>query len=119
MSLNNVCRLCFSSINAEHVNLFSDIGIQLNISDIISEHFKCNVNKSIKSILVPIVYYIRFDLFIVSLFLLNIRSVKLIICQMLCVMNAGQQLIHSISYFESLSQQQRRSYVQSLKSKKM
>lgn len=44
MSESNNCRLCFSAENDQNLNIFSDIGIELRMSEIISEHFKCEVN---------------------------------------------------------------------------
>lgn len=45
MAEPNSCRLCFSIGNDQHMNIFSDIGRELKISDIIAEHFKCDVNQ--------------------------------------------------------------------------
>lgn len=43
---SNSCRLCFSTNNDHHMNIFSVIGIEMKMSEIISEHFKCEVNKN-------------------------------------------------------------------------
>lgn len=45
MSLSNVCRLCFSETNGLHMDLFSEIGVEIRMSEIVSEHFKCNVSE--------------------------------------------------------------------------
>lgn len=45
MSNMNSCRLCALS-NDDYLNIFSEIGIELQMREIISEHFKCDVNDS-------------------------------------------------------------------------
>lgn len=45
MSNSNSCRLCFSTENEHYLSIFSDIGIEMKMNEIISEHFKCDVNK--------------------------------------------------------------------------
>lgn len=47
MSVSDVCRLCFSIGNDQKLNIFGDIGIELQMSQIIAEHFKCDVNRLI------------------------------------------------------------------------
>lgn len=40
------CRLCMSTYHGnDHINIFSVIGIEMQMSEIISEHFKCEVIK--------------------------------------------------------------------------
>lgn len=43
----DACRLCFSTENVQLMNIFSVIGIELNIGEVISKHFKCEVNETI------------------------------------------------------------------------
>lgn len=44
---NKSCRLCMSTNNGtDYLNIFSVIGIEMRISEILSEHFKCEVNKN-------------------------------------------------------------------------
>lgn len=45
MERDTLCRLCFTDGQQILVDIFSATGMQLGISDIISEHFKCQVNK--------------------------------------------------------------------------
>lgn len=47
MADNNSCRLCFSSDIFHQMEIFSNIGIELKMKEIISEHFKCEVNKNL------------------------------------------------------------------------
>ncbi|XP_031634974.1 zinc finger protein 91-like [Contarinia nasturtii] len=46
MSDSYPCRLCFSTDTDRHMNIFSDVGIQLKMSEIIGEHFKCEVSEA-------------------------------------------------------------------------
>lgn len=43
MSIENQCRLCFSCDQGEHMNIFRENDLGMKISDIISDHFKCEV----------------------------------------------------------------------------
>lgn len=47
----NYCRLC-ASTNDDHLNIFSEIGIELQMREIISEHFQYDVNYQ--------VYFLKF-----------------------------------------------------------
>lgn len=47
MSESYPCRLCFATDTDRRMNIFSDVGIQLKMSEIICEHFRCEVNKFI------------------------------------------------------------------------
>lgn len=38
------CRLCSSANNSSHINIFSGIGIEMMMCDILSEHFKREVS---------------------------------------------------------------------------
>lgn len=42
------CRLCFSCDNCDdYLNIFGTTGDGLRINDMISEHFRCDVNKTL------------------------------------------------------------------------
>lgn len=47
MSYSTCCRLCFSIDNHSHnhMNIFSVIGMEMKMNEIICEHFKCEVNQ--------------------------------------------------------------------------
>lgn len=45
MATRNVCRLCSMS-GDDYIDIFSEIGINMKLRDIIAEHFKCEVNIS-------------------------------------------------------------------------
>ncbi|XP_055317611.1 zinc finger protein 287-like isoform X1 [Sitodiplosis mosellana] len=45
MDREQCCRLCMSTNTEEHLNIFSDIGTKMKLSEIISEHFECAVSE--------------------------------------------------------------------------
>ncbi|XP_055317607.1 transcription factor grauzone-like [Sitodiplosis mosellana] len=45
MNREQCCRLCMSPNTDEHLNIFSDIGIEMKLGEIIGEHFKCEVSE--------------------------------------------------------------------------
>ncbi|XP_055317616.1 zinc finger protein 28-like [Sitodiplosis mosellana] len=45
MNREQCCRLCMSPNTDEHLNIFSDIGIEMKLGEIISEHFKCEIGE--------------------------------------------------------------------------
>lgn len=45
MTSGRACRLCLSPNESLHLNLFSELGLEMKMCEIIREHFKCEVNK--------------------------------------------------------------------------
>lgn len=81
MSGSSSCRLCFSSENGHRVNIFSDIGIDMKMSEIISEHFKCDVNKLYEIIIKLIFSKKKNTLFCHHLQISELDSLPNFVCQ--------------------------------------
>lgn len=84
----NYCRLC-ASTNDDPLNIFSEIGIELQMREIISEHFQCDVDYK--------TYFLKFITqchggfhFFFSFLHFNYRLVKPMPYQISFALSAGQ-----------------------------
>lgn len=96
MSNSNSCRLCFSTENEHYLSIFSDIGIEMKMNEIISEHFKCDVNKKKTK-----TFFFLVELDNVLVFLYTHRSAKWIRCRISCARHAGRQRKPSMSFIKN------------------
>lgn len=94
MSKPNACRLCFSTNSTNYMNIFSTIGTELKMSDVISEHFQCDVNKITISWWILIFISHNFPHTYESFLLHLNRLATMIHCRNLCVKCVGQQPNH-------------------------
>lgn len=87
------CRLCSALSINPYLNIFGEIGIEMRMVEILSEHFKCDVNKQTLLLLVENCskYFIGMNF---SFIFGKIRFLQQIHCRMWCVKCAGQQQKH-------------------------